>query len=73
MRIITDTASLYAPAKGKKPGDHLFSDFYKGVYFTEESLLMYAALLIFTIIIIYRHKKNIVKLIRHEENKITWM
>ena len=31
------------------------------------------ALLIFTVLIIYRHKKNIIRLIRGEENKITWM
>lgn len=43
------------------------------IYFTTDSLLLFVTLLIFTVLIIYRHKKNIVKLIRHEENKISWM
>lgn len=43
------------------------------IYFTEESWMMFVAVLIFTVLIIYRHKKNIIRLIREEENKITWM
>ena len=43
------------------------------IYFTSDSTPMFAALLIFTAIIIVRHRKNIVKIVRGEENKITWM
>lgn len=43
------------------------------VYITTGSLPMLAALLVFTVLIIVRHKKNIIRLIHHEENKITWM
>ena len=43
------------------------------IYFTSDSTPMFAALLIFTAIIIVRHRKNIVKIVKGEENKITWM
>lgn len=43
------------------------------VYFSTESAAMFGALLVFTILIIVRHRKNIGRMMRHEENKITWM
>ena len=43
------------------------------LYFKVESKLMFAASLIFTIVIIVRHRKNIDRMLRNEENKITWM
>lgn len=39
----------------------------------EGSSLMFGALCVFTILMIYRHRKNIVKMIHGEENKISWM
>ncbi len=43
------------------------------VFVTTDSWMMFAALLVFTALIIVRHRKNIGKMIRHEENKISWM
>lgn len=43
------------------------------LYITTDSVPMFLASLIFTLIIIVRHRKNIVRIIHHEENKITWM
>lgn len=43
------------------------------VYVTTGSVPMLIALLIFTVLIIVRHKKNIIRMINHEENKISWM
>ena len=43
------------------------------IYFTVESKLMFIASLIFTIVIIVRHRKNIDRMLKNEENKITWM
>lgn len=43
------------------------------IYFTSDSWLMFGALLVFTGIIVVRHRKNIVKMVRGEERKISWM
>lgn len=43
------------------------------IYFTEDSLPLFFASLIFTVIIIVRHNKNIARIMKGEENKITWM
>ena len=43
------------------------------LYFKVESKLMFAASLVFTIVIIVRHRKNIDRMLKNEENKITWM
>lgn len=43
------------------------------VYITTDSIWMFGALLIFTVLIIVRHRKNIERMIKHEENKISWM
>lgn len=43
------------------------------IYFTTDSMAMFAASFIFTIVIIVRHHKNIERIIKKEENKITWM
>ena len=49
----------------------LFITVYIGL--TDDSIVMLGALSIFTILIIWRHQKNIEKMIHGEENKITWM
>ncbi len=49
----------------------LFITIYIGL--TDDSPVMLGALIIFTILIIWRHRKNIEKMIRGEENKITWL
>ena len=49
----------------------LFITTYIGL--TDDSSIMLGALIIFTILIIWRHRKNIEKMIRGEENKITWL
>ena len=41
--------------------------------FTDNSITMLGALIVFTIVIIWRHRTNMVKMVRGEENKITWM
>ena len=43
------------------------------VYVTTDSKAMFAALLIFTVTIVIRHKKNLARLVKGEENKISWM
>lgn len=43
------------------------------IYFTADSKPLFAASMIFTVVIIVRHRKNIERMIKHEENKITWM
>lgn len=43
------------------------------VWTTTKSWMMVAALLVFTVLIIVRHRKNIAKMVRGEENKIKWM
>lgn len=40
---------------------------------TDDSPVMLGALVIFTVLIIWRHRKNIEKMLRGEENKISWM
>lgn len=49
----------------------LFITVYIGL--TDDSIVMLGALSIFTILIIWRHQKNIKKMMHGEENKITWM
>lgn len=43
------------------------------LYFVIGSTPMAIASAMFTALIIVRHRKNIVKMIRHEENRISWM
>lgn len=43
------------------------------IYFMGENITMFAALLIFTVLIIVRHRKNIERIMKKEENKIRWM
>ena len=43
------------------------------IYFTADSIELFVASLVFTVVIIVRHRKNIERIIKHEENKITWM
>jgi len=43
------------------------------VYLTTDSFITFLALLIFTLLIVVRHRKNLARMLRHEENKITWM
>ena len=43
------------------------------VYLTTDSTAMVIALLIFDVLMIWRHRSNIGRIIRHEENKIKWM
>lgn len=43
------------------------------IFFAKDSLLLTGALLIFTVLIIVRHRKNIARMMRGEENKISWM
>ena len=43
------------------------------IYLTTDSVPMYCAMLFFTVMIIVRHKKNISRLLKGEENKISWM
>lgn len=43
------------------------------IYFIDESKGLFAASLIFTIVLIIRHRKNFERMIKHEENKIKWM
>ena len=48
-----------------------FITIYIGI--TTEDRVMFGALCVFTILMIYRHRNNIVKMIRGQENKISWM
>ena len=43
------------------------------IYFIDESKGLFAASLIFAIVLIIRHRKNFERMIKHEENKIKWM
>lgn len=43
------------------------------IFFTADSMPLFAASVIFTIVVIIRHKKNIERILRKEENKISWM
>ena len=43
------------------------------IYFMDESKKLFVASLIFTIVMIIRHRKNFERILKHEENKITWM
>lgn len=43
------------------------------IYFAADSLVMVGALLVFDVLIIWRHRANLARIMRHEENKITWM
>lgn len=43
------------------------------VYFTADSIPVFVTLILFTLLMIIRHRKNIERMIRHEENKISWM
>lgn len=43
------------------------------VFFFEDSLLVSAALLVFSLLIIVRHRKNIERMLKKQENKISWM
>ena len=40
---------------------------------TSDSFIMLVALIIFSVLMIWRHRKNIERIIRGEENKISWM
>jgi hypothetical protein len=42
-------------------------------FFTVGATPVFFALVAFTVIIVIRHRKNIERIINHEENKITWM
>ena len=39
----------------------------------EQASFMTCALLVFAILIVWRHRTNIERMVRHEENKISWM
>ena len=43
------------------------------IYFAVGSTQLFVASLIFTIVMIVRHRKNIDRIFKNEENKITWM
>lgn len=43
------------------------------IYFALDSFELFAASLIFTIMLIVRHRKNFERIIKKEENKISWM
>ena len=43
------------------------------IYFMDESKKLFIASLIFTIVMIIRHRKNFERILKHEENKIKWM
>ena len=43
------------------------------IYFAVRSAQLFVASLIFTIVMIVRHRKNIDRILKNEENKITWM
>ena len=43
------------------------------IYVTIENKLMFTASCIFTIVMIIRHRKNFERMLKHEENKISWM
>lgn len=43
------------------------------IYFFINSKMMFAASLIFTIVMVIRHRKNFERMLKGEENKISWM
>ena len=43
------------------------------IYVTIENKMMFTASCIFTIVMIIRHRKNFERMLKHEENKISWM
>lgn len=43
------------------------------IYFAAGSAQLFVASLIFTIVMIVRHRKNIDRILKNEENKIAWM
>lgn len=43
------------------------------IYFMDETKKLFAASLIFTIVMAVRHRKNFERILRKEENKIKWM
>ena len=43
------------------------------VWLTTGSWKIGAALVVFTVMIVVRHRKNIAKMVRGEENRIKWM
>lgn len=43
------------------------------IFLVYDSPYLFAASLIFTVIILYRHRANLVRIAKHEENKISWM
>ena len=43
------------------------------IYFVLDSSEMFVASFIFTIVLIVRHRKNFERMLKHEENKISWM
>ncbi len=43
------------------------------IFITAESILMGIALTVFTLLMIYRHRSNLKRLFKGEENKISWM
>lgn len=43
------------------------------IYFALDSFEMFVASFIFTIVLIVRHRKNFERMLKHEENKISWM
>ena len=43
------------------------------VYFTTDSLLMFGVLSVLALLIVFRHRENIKRIIKGEENKITWL
>lgn len=43
------------------------------VFATVESKLLFGALVFFTVVIIWRHRSNLVRVVKGEENKISWM
>lgn len=43
------------------------------IYLSTESTPVFLALVVFTLLIIIRHRKNIERICKHQENKISWM
>lgn len=43
------------------------------IHFALDSFEMFAASLIFTVVMVIRHRKNFERILKHEENKISWM
>ena len=43
------------------------------IYFALDSFGMFVASLLFTVVMVVRHRKNFERMLRHEENKISWM